>query len=306
MDACECHGPAPMAVAITTTIISCLLSFVTISGNALICFAIFKDPYGNLRSPFMYFVVNLAASDLVTGCITMPSSVIIHIVELCMKRKENFDTLMHFMRLTYFISVHAILMSLIALSVDRYLAVARPFSYRRHTGIRGRIAITVAIWLSSISLPMLYFVTDYFTFLLIFANASVVVVLGILFVTYFKAYRSLKDQSNKICKLCSTANVANSRLCAPSCLLRERDDKVTHAFLIILMVFACCYIPVIIIIYVLKFYPICNCTMQHALRDSQFVLGLTFSAATPFVCVLHHGNFRKAALRILNISSASS
>ena len=306
MDACECHGPAPIPVAITTTIISCLLSFVTISGNALVCFAIFKDPYGNLRTPFMYFVVNLAASDLVTGCITMPSSVIIHIIELCMIRKENFDTLMHFMRLTYFISVHAILMSLIALSIDRYLAVARPLSYRRHSGIRGRIAITVAIWLSSVSLPMIYFVTGYFTFLLIFANVSVIVVLGILFFTYFKAHRSLKNQTIKIGKLCSTVNAADSRLCVPSGLLRDRDDKVTHAFLIILVVFAFCYIPVIIIIYILKFYPICNCTMQHALRDTQFVLGLTFSAATPFVCVLHHRTFRKAALRILNISSSSS
>lgn len=307
MDTCNCNGPAPVPIAVTTTIISGLLSFITISGNVLICAAILKDPFGNLRTPFMYFVVNLAVSDLVTGFITMPSSVIVHLIELLPSTSEKVETLMHFMRLTNFISVNATLLSLITLSIDRYLAVAKPFIYRRHTGLKGRVAVTVAIWLISISLPMIYFATDYITVLLLFANAGVTVVFGILVFTYFKVYRTLRNQSKKIRELNNTRQTPTSPvLKSSSKVLREKDEKVTRAFLIILIVFACCYIPVIIIIYILKFYPNCNCTIRHALRDTQFILGLTFSAATPFVCALHHRTFRNAAMKILGIHSAQS
>ena len=302
MDICHCNGPAPVPIAATTTIISGLLSFITISGNVLICVAIFKDPFGNLRTPFMYFVVNLAVSDLVTGCITMPSSVVVHIIELLTSTNEKVETLMHFMRITNFISVNASLLSLIALSIDRYLAVTKPFFYRRHTELKGRVAVTFAIWIISISLPMIYFATDYVTTLLLFAIAGVTVAFAILVFTYFKVYRSLRNQSKQMWEL----NNTRKTLASPSNVLREKDERVTRAFLIILIVFAICYIPVIIIIYILKFHPNCDCTIRHALRDTQFILGLTFSAATPFVCVLHHRTFRNAAMRILGINSAPS
>ena len=289
-----------MSIAITTTLISGFLCFITISGNILICAAILKDPFGNLRTPFMYFVANLAVSDLVTGCITMPSSVVIHVLELFTLATDDVAKLMHFMRLTYFISVNATLLSLIALSVDRYLAVVKPFSYRRHTGLKGRIAITIATWVISISLPMIYFATSYITVLLLFANICIIVVFGILFFIYFKVYKTLMGQSKKIRRVNNARyGPGSADLSVSTKPLRERDERVTRAFLIILIVFACCYVPVIVIIYILKFNPICDCTIQHALRDSQFILGLTFAAATPFVCALHHRTFRNAVSHLL-------
>ena len=307
MTSCGCDGPAPMALAITTTIISAILSFFTISGNLVICIAVYKDPFGTLRTPFMYFLVNLAASDLITGFITMPSSVVVHIIELFIPSEDQIHILMHFMRVTYFISATAILLSLILLSVDRYLAVAKPFAYRRHTGPKRRVFATICIWLISISLPVIYFVTNYITLLMIFANTCVAVALCILAFSYFRVYKSLTMQCKKMEGSQSIRCTSSSNdLETSSKLLRQKDERVTRAFLIILAVFALCYVPVIVVIYLLKFYPNCDCTVRHTLRDLQFILGLTFSAAIPFVCALQHRPFRRAAFKILGVRSRCS
>ena len=80
---------APKELSYFTAAVSGLLSIVTTGGNTLVCFAVFKDPYKKLRTPFMYFLVNLAVSDLLVGCVTMPTSVVTHTLE-ANKTKKNF------------------------------------------------------------------------------------------------------------------------------------------------------------------------------------------------------------------------
>ena len=58
---------APDELALFTTVISAILCVLAVPGNFSVCLAIFKDPLGKLRSPFAYFLVNLACSDLIVG-----------------------------------------------------------------------------------------------------------------------------------------------------------------------------------------------------------------------------------------------
>ena len=46
----------------------------TVPGNLLVVMAVFIDPNKDLRSPFMYFVANLAMADLLVGLVTDPVS----------------------------------------------------------------------------------------------------------------------------------------------------------------------------------------------------------------------------------------
>lgn len=247
----------------------------------------------------MYFLVNLAVSGLVTGFVTMPSSVIIHVVELVLPADDHIDPLMHFMRTTYFVSATGVLLGLIMLSIDRYLAVVKPFQYRRRTGPKLRVLASILIWLMSMLSPTIYFLTSYNASLMVFANACVAVVLCTLAFTYFKVYRSIKLQADMFDRSGGARYLARTRN-RKDCL-RKRDLRVTRAFLVILTVFATFYIPVIIIIYTLALHANCDCVVRHCLRDAQFILGLSFSAAMPFVCALHLYPFRKAAIKILGL-----
>lgn len=293
----NCVTPAPEALAIVTAVISSLLFFMTTSGNLLVCMAVYKDPFHTLRTPFTYFLLNLVISNLVSGLVTMPASVVVHVIELESAPNDNVGTLMHVSRNTYFVSTCAVLLSLVMLSLDRYHAIAKPFEHRRHIEPKRRALATGLIWGISLSLPAIYFLTSYMTCLMIFANTCVAVSLGILAFTYFKVYRSLKIQSRKI----EPSDIDGKlQTVADSCIARrQKDMMVTRAFLIMLCVLAACYIPVIIIIYVLLFDSYCNCTVRHILRDLQFILGLIFSTSVPFVCALYHHPFRRAVRKIL-------
>ena len=308
MSSSPCSGiVAPTGLSYFTAALSGVLSVVTMLGNLTVCFAVYKDPYGKLRTPFMYFLVNLSLSDLVVGCITMPTSVATHTMEVKgTKRKEHVDLILT----TYFISATASLLSLAALCVDRYFAVAFPVKYRRNAKFKRCIMVSILIWLVSLSLPFLYYVTGYMIYLMIFAHTVVATSLFILLFSYFKIYKVLLSQKDKFSSIAVAESAPNqspnlaSRNAVEKVVKRER--KVTRVFIIILSVFAACYVPVIAMIYLLMFCPNCDCTFRHVLRDLQFLLAISNSAVNPFICTLRLRPFRDALMKIFDLRQAES
>ena len=299
----SCSGiTAPIVLSYFTAACSGIFSLITIFGNFAVCLAVYKDPYGKLRTPFMYFLVNLSLSDLVVGCITMPTSVATHTMEaIGTKKKEHVDLILT----TYFISATASLLSLAALCVDRYFAVAFPIKYRRNASFKKCIIASLVIWMIALSLPFLYFVTGYMTYLMIFAHTGVLTALVILVFTYFKIFKALRLQSQKfssegVVDPVSTQQTARSNRNRVEKSVRN-ERKVTQVFIIILAVFAICYIPVIIMIYILMFCPTCDCILRHVLRDLQFLLAVSNSAVNPFICTLRLQPFRNALIKIFGL-----
>lgn len=295
---------APVELSYFTASVSGIFSLITICGNLAVCLAVYKDPFHNLRTPFMYFLVNLSLSDLVVGCITMPTSVATHTMEaIGTKKKVHVQLIL----ITYFISATASLLSLAALCVDRYFAVANPLMYRRNMKFKRCILGSVVIWVVSLGLPMLYFVTGYIPYLMIFAHTGVVVALAILVFTYFKIYKSLKQQATKFRSKQGDAKSEENdtkqthRGEDRKSASRKTERRVTRVFIIILAVFAACYLPVIVMIYLLQFCPNCDCTFRHVLRDLQFLLAVSNSAINPFVCTIRLKPFRAALEKILGI-----
>ena len=72
---------APMPLSFFTGIVSLLLALVTIPGNLIVCIAVLKDPFRSLKTPFTFFVVNLAVADLVVGAVIEPLSALTHFRE---------------------------------------------------------------------------------------------------------------------------------------------------------------------------------------------------------------------------------
>ncbi len=282
------HVKAPKALSIFTASMSGILSLITICGNVAICLAVYIDPYGKLRTPFMYLLVNLAVSDLIVGCVAMPISIATHTMEAVGTKKRVH---VHTILVAYFISSTASLLSFAALCIDRYFAVMRPFVYRRNAKPLRCVLTIVTIWLISLSLPMLYFVTGYATYLMIFAHTSVISCVVILIFTYFKIFRILKAQSSRVATGGLSRQLSN----------QNQQVKITKVFITTLCAYAALYVPVIVMIYILKFCPRCDCIFRHALRDMQYLLAVSSSTWNPFVYTLQLQPFRMAMSKILKI-----
>ena len=78
----SCVGfPAPTALSFFTGTVSVFLAIATIPGNFLVCLAVLKDPFHELRTPFNYLLFSLAAADLIVGIVMDPISAAFHFGE---------------------------------------------------------------------------------------------------------------------------------------------------------------------------------------------------------------------------------
>ncbi|XP_026229040.1 histamine receptor H2b [Anabas testudineus] len=125
-----------------------LVSFIilTIGGNVMVCLAVLLSR--RLRRVANCFVVSLAVTDLLLGLLVLPLSAT---VELRGRKWPLGGTLCNiYISLDIMLCTCSIL-TLLAISVDRYLAVSAPLSYsRRVTPIRVTLVL-IAVWAWSLA-----------------------------------------------------------------------------------------------------------------------------------------------------------
>ncbi len=69
------HKPDRNTAAIVSeTAIFCLVMFLSLVGNLLVCYAVYKNP--RLRCPSNYYIISLAFSDIFQALYTMPLSIV--------------------------------------------------------------------------------------------------------------------------------------------------------------------------------------------------------------------------------------
>ena len=279
---------APYTLSLFTTIISALLCVISLTGNALVCLAIFKDPLGKLRSPFAYFLVNLTCSDLVAGGVMLPISVITHALEMA---KYVPKVLIVCIQYTYFASANASILSLLALTVDRYFAVVSAIRYRVYFSKKRCVVVSFVIWILSLSLPLVELRLSYIDSMMFFSHTAVFVELIGITVTYVRQKLFLRQQRASMNKIQNTSFEAARK--SEERKLRT-ENKLTKAFLFILLLFAITYIPAVIVIYVLQFCEYCSDVVVHILRDTQFIIISCNSCMNSFVCCLKLKYYRKS------------
>ena len=284
----EVHSP--FATSVMTAAVSLVLCLITVPGNILICIAIIKDPYRELCFSFNYFVLQLALSDVIVGIFTEPAFVVWHIREALNYGVMETIWIVH---LTYFISCTASLLSLSALTLDRYLTVV---SIRRKLSSRSVARISGMIWLLSLTIPFVYFATGFYLFVFIFANTAVITCFVIVTFSYCRIYHKLRVQISRWRSFCHD-QVAFKAM--------AMEKQVTRAFNLILGFFILCLIPSCIMIYTINLCDACDCTLIHWLRDLQFLLTLVNCSINQFLYAWRMPNFRKAIVAILCGKSAT-
>ena len=118
--------PPPKELSVFTAVIMAVLSVVATSGNLAVVVTIIKDPLSKVRNPFNYLLLNLALSDLLLGAVTMPVGVVVHVQEYCDVVSVGMVKTLH---MTIFISGTASLLSLIAMYIDRLIAITYSRKY---------------------------------------------------------------------------------------------------------------------------------------------------------------------------------
>ena len=288
------NTPAPTTLSITSATFCSILAVTAVIGNFLVVVAVIIDPNRDLRSPFNFLVANLAAADLIVGCFALPMSVEFYIREALsqhMKLLPRDDA----RRVGYFLSCTASLFSLAALTVDRFVAITSPMEYRAKLNSRRTAAISLAIWIISIGLPFLYFKVGYLKYQFFFASTAVVSTFAVLCLTYVKVFKNFKSQVKNWDKLHSGAESDNH--------VKKRtikwEKKVTKTFLITLTLFICCFLPSLILIFIISFCGSCSCEFIHWARDVSYILTMANSSMNPFVFAWRLQPYRNAFVKIL-------
>ena len=290
---------APNYLSLLTAIIGSVFCIVITLGNLMIVIAVVKDPLKKLRSPFNYFVVNLAVADLIVGIISMPIGIYNHTLEYL---KTKPDVLKRVFTVTLFISLTASLLCLITLSVDRYVAITFPMKYRSNLTWRKCWIGSFVIWILSLSLPLIYLKVGYINYLMIYVNTAVVIAAITLVMTYIRIYKFLRGQIQRMKEISRTTSNETKMLESKRTL---QQKKVTRVFLWILVLFLVCYIPATIIVYILQFCATCHCESIHVMRDTTFYLLTVNSCMNPFVYALKNKHYRHALTQVWKNSRGS-
>ena len=290
---------APNYLSLLTAIIGSVFCIVITLGNLMIVIAVVKDPLKKLRSPFNYFVVNLAVADLIVGIISMPIGIYNHTLEYL---KTKPDVLKRVFTVTLFISLTASLLCLITLSVDRYVAITFPMKYRSNLTWRKCWIGSFIIWILSLSLPFIYLKVGYINYLMIYVNTAVVIAAITLVMTYIRIYKFLRGQIQRMKEISRTTSNETKMLESKRTL---QQKKVTRVFLWILVLFLVCYIPATIIVYILQFCATCHCESIHVMRDTTFYLLTVNSCMNPFVYALKNKHYRHALTQVWKNSRGS-
>ena len=146
---CPCDDvSAPYALSLFTCIMSIVLGILIIPCNFIIITTVVMDPTHRLRNPFNYFLVNLALSDFLLGVLTMPLCFYVMYSEVNGIVRLDWLRALH---LSYFVSATTSLLTIIVLSLDRYVCIMYPSKYTRWLNKRRCISLSLLMWFISVS-----------------------------------------------------------------------------------------------------------------------------------------------------------
>lgn len=278
--------PAPASLSLFTAAVSALLAVVTVPCNVLVCVVILRSPrqFKNLRTPFTYFILNLALTDLLVGTTTEPISVVYHLMEA---RSVSSPGFIRLLQVLYFLPCTVSVLSILALTLERFFAIAKPLKYRQSVNHFRVFMASGTIWILSPGFISPYFAMGYRTFSFLFANVVILVTLCTLLYAYFKIIKTIQRRKRlrqeRLQGLCNANRKATLF-----------EEKLTSTFTWILILFAICYVTPCLLIYIMNLCTKCSCETIHWLRDTTFLAVICNSAINPFLYAWRLPSFRHA------------
>ena len=290
--------PPPTGLSYFTASVSVLLTLITVPGNLLVCIVIIKDPFRNLKTPFHYLLLSLAATDVMVGSFMDPVSAVFHFGE-CLQSKIVDVKILHIL---YFILCTASILTLAALTAERYVAVTSPLKYKTMVTSKRAIITSLLIWIAALGFSFVYFKLGFILYSFIFANTAVICTFAVLLFVHMGIVRRLRERA-KYWRDRRANDTTESGKLENKIKTKEakRESRAVKALMIILLAFFALFTPACIMIYLLNFCSNCTCLFISWLRDLQSLIVLCNSGINPYLYAWRIPQFKRAFLKLVHI-----
>ena len=135
----------PTVVALLAGICSLLFGLLALPTNGVLLFILYKDPYKHFRMrATTYFVVSLALSDFIGASFVQP---LYASYAFCVATGVERDKLYRVSLISSHVSTKISIMTVVALSVDIFLAIKLPMKYKALVTTKKVVVCNTIIWL---------------------------------------------------------------------------------------------------------------------------------------------------------------
>uniref|UniRef100_A0A672YTE9 G-protein coupled receptors family 1 profile domain-containing protein n=1 Tax=Sphaeramia orbicularis TaxID=375764 RepID=A0A672YTE9_9TELE len=250
-----------------------IIAFLSTVGNVLVCVAVGINR--KLRTVTNYFLVSLAVADICVGTIAIPCAILTdiglphHNLHLCLLM---LSVLIMFTQNSIF--------SLLAVAVERYLAIFMPFRYQMLMTPRNAVLVILAKWLLAITIGLVPLMgwhlpppdSGYCFFVFVVDMTYMV------YFHFFALRRIAFEQGAKgEAQMRAAANI-------------RREMKMAVSLFLVLFLFAVCWIPLHVINCFLLMCP--RCYVPFELLLTAIILSHANSAVNPFLYAYTMTTFR--------------
>ncbi|KAM6992333.1 adenosine A2c receptor [Tautogolabrus adspersus] len=260
-----------------------VIAFLSTIGNLLVCAAVGLNR--KLRTVTNYFLVSLAVADICVGTIAIPCAIL---TDVGLPRHNLYLCLLMLSVLIMF--TQSSIFSLLAVAVERYVAIFMPFRYRALMTRRNAVLVILFTWLLAFLIGLVplmgwhktppdsgycFFVLVVDMTYMVYFNffACVLTPLVIMFLIYAQIFVTVKRQVRRIASEQSGRAEGQARI--------RREMKTATSLFLVLFLFTVCWIPLHVINCFLLLCP--SCPVPFELLLYAIILSHANSAVNPFL-----------------------
>ncbi|KAG8143617.1 hypothetical protein E2320_000820 [Naja naja] len=294
----DANTTSPSAVDIPYLLSDSLTALLSIAGNLFICTVILRNR--TLRSNVTnYFLISLAVADFLVGAVVIPCA---QFTEVGYPQARPQLCLLMLCLLLMF--TQASIFGLLAIAVERYISILKPFQYHFLLSPRNSLLAIAACWLLSILIGLVplmgwhhplppsreclfnsvitnaYMV--YFNFMM-----CMLAPLMVMLMLYGRIFLEIRRQIRKVAE--GEVNISAQRRRR---IIARKEMRTATSLFIILFFFILCWLPLHVLNTIMLLCPTCCIPTQLTLAT--IILSHANSAINPVVYVLRVRSFRDA------------
>uniref|UniRef100_A0A8C4QIW9 Adenosine receptor B1a n=1 Tax=Eptatretus burgeri TaxID=7764 RepID=A0A8C4QIW9_EPTBU len=270
------------------------IAVLAAGGNGLVCVAVLRTR--QLRTVTNFFLVSLAVADVFVGLVAIPCAIM---TDQGIPRNKFLLCLVMLSSIITF--TQSSIFSLLAVAIERYVAIFNPFRYQAIMTPHNAIIIIVITWLISLLIGLVpalgwnkgppegglcLFVPIIDMSYMVYFNffGCVLFPLLIMFVIYGRIFAQVRWQLRRMS--------SKQRLKAVT-----KDVKTAISLFLVLFLFTVCWVPLHIINCLILLCPICPIPLP--ILSTAIILSHANSAVNPIFYALRMRSFRQAFINIL-------
>lgn len=183
----------PRYLSLTIGIFCVALSIITVLFNGILCLALYKNPLKCFRTANSFLLINLSISDFLTGCVVDVLYSAYFLASFC---HREILSLYETAATASFVTVNVSTCTIVLLSIDRFIAVCRPLSYKTLM-TRNRVIVCIACsWVYCIAFSIIPHVgVPSWLYYLIDAHLHITTPLILVTFTFVKIQHTFKKNS---------------------------------------------------------------------------------------------------------------